>query len=59
MDVSGTQKTLSGLNSLTTYSIYVVAVNRATEGGRSPVTQNTTFGGQLYYNSSYMILAWA
>jgi len=44
---SGTQKTLSGLNGLTTYSISVVAMNGATESDRSSVTQNTTFGGEL------------
>ena len=47
VDASGTQKTLSRLNSLTTYSISVVAVSGTTEGDRSPVTLNTTFGGEL------------
>jgi len=56
VDASGTQKTLNGLNSLTTYSISVVAMNGVTESDRSSVIQNTTFGGELCCNSSYIVV---
>ena len=47
VDASGTQKMINGLDSVTTYNISVVAVSGATEGDRSPVTRNTTFGCEL------------